>query len=83
MSETGFVDVDDGRLFYRRDGAGPPVVLIHSALTLDRRMWAGQFAALAGTYTVVRYDLGGYGRSSLPEGPYRRCDDLAALVSAL
>lgn len=83
MSESGFVDVDGGRLFYVRDGEGPGVVLIHGAPTLDHRMWADQVAPLARSHTVVRYDLRGYGRSSPPIGPYRHCDDLASLISGL
>lgn len=83
MSDEGFVDVEGGRLFYVAGGSGPAVVLVHGAPTLDHRMWAGQAAAWSDRYTVVRYDLRGYGRSSLPEGPYRHCDDLAALVAAL
>lgn len=83
MSEFGFVEVDGGRLFYVRDGAGPAVICAHGAPTLDHRMWAGQVAAWSEDHTVVRYDLRGYGRSSLPEGPYRHCDDLACLATAL
>lgn len=83
VSNSGFVDVDGGRLFYVLDGSGPAVVLAHGAPTLDHRMWAGQAAVWSDSYTVVRYDLRGYGRSSLPVEPYRHCDDLAALVAAL
>ena len=83
MSESEFVDVDGGRLFHVRDGEGPAVVLIHGAPTLDHRMWADQVAPLARSHTVVRYDLRGYGRSSLPIDPYRHCDDLASLISGL
>ena len=83
MPETGFVDVDGGRLFYLRDGEGPAVVLVHGAPTLDHRMWADQVGPLSQSHTVVRYDLRGYGRSSLPTKPYRHCDDLASLISGL
>ncbi len=83
VSETGFVDVDGGRLFYLRDGTGPAVVFAHGAPTLDHRMWADQAIALSDDCTVVRYDLRGYGRSSLPEGSYRHSDDLARLAETL
>lgn len=83
VSDAGFVDVVAGRLFDVRDGAGPAVVLAHGAPTLDHRMWARQAAVWSEGFTVVRYDLRGYGRSSIPEAPYRHCDDLAALVAAL
>lgn len=83
MSESGFVDVDGGQLFYVRDGAGPALVLAHGAPNVDHRMWADQVGPLSQRHTIVRCDLRGYGRSSLPGEPYRHCDDLAALVSAL
>lgn len=83
MADVGFVDVDAGRVFYVREGAGPAVVLAHGAPTLDHRMWARQAGSWSDRFTVVRYDLRGYGRSSIPEVPYRHCDDLAALVAAL
>ena len=83
MTESGFVDVDDGQLFYVRDGAGPALVLAHGAPNVDHRMWADQVGPLSQRHTVVRYDLRGYGRSSIPADPYRHCDDLATLVSAL
>jgi len=83
MSESGFVDVEGGQLFYRRDGEGPPVVLIHGGL-LDHRLFDTQVQALSQDHTFVRYDLRGYGRSSVPtDQPYRHCDDLIALLDAL
>ncbi|MGI9646286.1 MAG: alpha/beta fold hydrolase [Ilumatobacteraceae bacterium] len=84
MTHAGFVPVDGGELFYVRDGSGPAVVLAHGAPILDHRQWDGQVEALAARHTVVRYDLRGYGRSSVPtERGYRHCDDLAALITGL
>lgn len=78
----GFVDVAGGRLYYRIDGEGDPVVFVHG-FTLDHRMWDDQVAAFAGRYRVVRYDARGFGRSSLPTGEYRPHDDLRDLMAAL
>ena len=80
--QTGTVSVDDGQLYYETSGEGPTVVLIHG-FGVDRRMWAGQIDALSDRYTVVAYDLRGFGKSSMPSGTYRHYDDLAALLDHL
>ena len=58
--------------------------MIHGGLFLDRRMWEPQATALADDYTVVRFDLRGYGRSSPPgDCPYRHCDDVRSVLEHL
>ena len=68
-SQAGFAAVNNTRLYYEMAGPkgtpGPAVVLIHG-FTLDTRMWDDQFAVLAQSYRVLRYDMRGYGRSALP-----------------
>lgn len=82
MSE-GFHKVGGGRIFWQDDGAGAPVVLLHG-FGLDRRMWDDQVASLARRYRVIRYDMRGYGRSSMPGAEaYSHADDLDALLSGL
>jgi pimeloyl-ACP methyl ester carboxylesterase len=83
MSETGFVDVDGGRLWFEVAGAGPPVALLHPGLW-DARTWDAQFGVFAQGYRVVRYDLRGYGRSSRPEPgvAYSHVRDLVAVLDA-
>ena len=46
-------------------------------------MWDAQFAALAGTHRVVRYDERGFGRSSPADVPYAAEQDLATLLDSL
>jgi pimeloyl-ACP methyl ester carboxylesterase len=81
---SGFVEVEDGRLFYETAGDdGPAVVMIHPGLW-DRRAWDDQFEAFAERYRVVRYDVRGYGRSTRPDGlRYSHVRDLARLLDAL
>lgn len=74
--------VAGGRLEYDDVGEGDAVVLIHGGL-VDRRLWDGQMAALSDGYRVVRYDLRGLGRSSMPAGPFSHLDDLDRLLDAL
>lgn len=79
----GFVELGDGRLFYRREGRGEPLLLVHG-FGLDHRVWAPQWPALAANFDVIGVDLRGFGRSSLPgAAPYAHHEDLRALLDAL
>jgi pimeloyl-ACP methyl ester carboxylesterase len=63
-------------------GRGQALLFVHSGIT-DRRMWDAQFAAFAGHYRVVRYDLRGYGESSPISAPYSHVADLQRLIDRL
>lgn len=68
-----------------QDGQGPVLVLSH-ALALDRHMWDAVSAALAPSYTVVRYDTRGHGQAPASDAPYDMdalADDAAALIRSL
>lgn len=80
--EEGFLATGSARLYYQTGGQGVPVVFLHG-FGLDCRMWRPQFGTLAQSFRVIRYDLRGYGRSSLPEGPYAHSDDLLELLHHL
>src|SRR5215467_14141085 len=70
---------------YEKQGRGPVVTMSHS-LACTLHMWDEQATALAGRYTVVRFDTRGHGQSSAPEGAYsldQMCDDLKGLLDGL
>ena len=81
---TGYAGVDGARLYYEVAGAGTPLVFIHG-LGADARVWDPQVDFFARRCQVVRYDLRGFGRSSMPvEGlPYSHQADLLALLTSL
>ena len=81
-TRAGKCPVDNGELAFEVAGEGPALVLIHG-FSLDMRMWRPQFEALAAAFTVVRYDLRGFGRSSAPCAEYDHCSDLAQLLGHL
>ena len=81
MSEERFIDVEGGRIAFEVAGSGPGVVLLHAGLW-DRRTWDDQFDVLAERSTVVRYDLRGYGHSSVAQVPYDDLEDLEAVMDA-
>lgn len=80
--ETGWVDVDGGRLYYETAGEGPAVVLLHGGFG-DRRMWDAQFEPFARDFRVVRYDHRGFGRSTPPDTAYSPVADLVRLLDHL
>jgi len=81
--ETGFATVNGAKLYYEIAGAGRPLVLLHAGLA-DSRMWDDQFSAFAEHCRVVRYDLRGFGKSTLPTSePYSYADDLKMLLDHL
>jgi len=84
LSKKGTIAVAGAQLYYEEMGRGTPVVLLHGH-SFDRRMWDPQVAELARHYRVIRYDMRGYGRSSLPvEGQqFLHADDLHHLLQAL
>ena len=79
---TGRCRVDGGEIAYAIRGAGPALVLLHG-FTFDRRAWDAQMAAFSEGYRVLRYDLRGFGESSVPAGPYSHSDDLRTLLETL
>jgi len=83
---SGYAHVNDTKLYYELHGAAskPGLVLIHG-FTLDRRMWDDQVAAFSEQYSVLRYDMRGFGASAVPEpgAPYSHTEDLKALLDHL
>ena len=79
---TGTVDVEGGRLYWQAAGRGTPMILLHG-FSLDHRSWDPQIASFAARHRVVRYDLRGFGASTVPRGPYRHLDDLRTLTQML
>jgi 3-oxoadipate enol-lactonase len=73
---------DGAQLSYSISGCGQPVVLIHG-LGLDASMWEPQWPLLQAEFRVIRYDLRGFGGSSVPDGSYSHTDDLFALLDSL
>ena len=64
--KRGYIAVDEGgRLFYEEKGKGQPVIFIHGH-SFDHYQWNPQFESLSLRFRVIRYDVRGYGRSSMP-----------------
>lgn len=79
---SGFVEVNGAQLYYEEAGNGHPLLLIHGGL-VHSGMWDDQFEAFARHFRVIRFDLRGFGRSSLPAGEYAFYEDVRGLLDTL
>ena len=81
--------VDAGGLdvYYREQGEGPPLVLIHGGLATGEVMWSREVVAeLAREYRVLVPDSRGHGQTPNPAGTLsygQMADDVAAFAAAL
>ncbi|HTN19743.1 MAG TPA: alpha/beta fold hydrolase [Pelobium sp.] len=83
--KSGYITTKDGaKIYYEEKGQGDPLILIHGH-SFDHQMWDNQFDFFAKNYRTIRYDLRGYGRSSMfEEGkPFMHQQDLLELMNTL
>lgn len=76
------LDINGASLHVETTGTGDPIVLVHAGIA-DARMWDPTVPAFTTDHRVIRYDMRGYGRSTIPPLPFAHHDDLAALFDAL
>jgi haloacetate dehalogenase len=84
---TAEIDVAGNKVFYRRYGQGPAILMVHG-FPRTSLMWRFLAPKLAGNHTVVCVDLRGYGRSGIPASaddhyPYSKRAMAKELVDAM
>ena len=79
MGDSGFLDVNGGKIYFEVEGDGHPLLLIHGGLG-SLRMWDEQLPALAERYRVIRYDNRGWGRTETDDVEFADRDDAAAVL---
>lgn len=80
--QTGFADINRGKLYYEVAGNGPVLVLAHAGVA-DRRMWDDQFLVFAQHYRVLRFDFWGHGQSTIDNNTFFLHEDLRQLLKIL
>lgn len=80
MSNVKNISYRSAPLFYREEGKGLPVVLIHG-FAEDSTVWENQIEALKNSYRLLIPDLPGSGRS--PSPPPTTIDSLAEAIKAI
>lgn len=78
------VHVDGVDLFYKEQGHGPPLLLIHGAGGYAD-IWGETFTSLAVAHRVIAYDRRGFRRSTAPavKDYHRHGEDAAGLLGSL
>jgi pimeloyl-ACP methyl ester carboxylesterase len=79
------VEVGGYRITYERKGGGPPLVVLHGYVG-DSRTWRHQLDDLSDAFTIVAWDMPGFGGSSDPPETFSLsdfADCLAAFIAAL
>jgi len=79
---SGYVDVDKGRLYYEERGKGKALIMIHGGF-IDLRMWDQQFEEFAKHFRVIRYDARNHGLSESEPGTFIYYEDLKRLCDRL
>ncbi|MCB0510896.1 MAG: alpha/beta fold hydrolase, partial [Bacteroidetes bacterium] len=82
LTKSGFINIDNAKLYYEIAGTGTPFVMVHAGVA-DSRQWNNEFAYFSHRYQVIRYDMRGYGKSEPVEGEFSHMSDLVSLLDAL
>jgi pimeloyl-ACP methyl ester carboxylesterase len=77
-----FLELSGYRMFYRREGRGVPLVLVHGYPTSSWD-WAHVWADLAAQYDVIALDMLGFGESAKPHRHRYTIGEQANLHTAL
>ncbi len=79
---NGYALSTGAKLYFETRGDGPALVFIHAGVS-DHRMWDPQVEVFASRFKVIRYDLRGFGKSTMPEESFALRDDLFAVLKHL
>jgi len=82
QSKSGFVNIDNAKLYYEVAGAGTPLVMVHAGVA-DSRQWNNEFAYFSQSYQAIRYDMRGYGKSEPVDGEFSHMSDLVSVLDTL
>jgi 3-oxoadipate enol-lactonase len=75
------MDFQGHRISFEACGTGLPILFIHAGVA-DSRMWDHQFGAFDG-FQTIRFDMRGFGETSLGSKPYTNHDDALAVLDHL
>ncbi|HKV84922.1 MAG TPA: alpha/beta fold hydrolase, partial [Ktedonobacterales bacterium] len=82
QARSGMAAVNGAQLYYETAGEGHPFIMVHAGIC-DSRMWDAQFEYFANRYRVIRYDMRGFGKSTMPPGPTALREDLYGMLRFL
>src|SRR5579863_3378489 len=79
-----FADLPNARIHYALSGPSTaPALILSTSLGTDFSLWDPQTPAFEKQFRLLRYDMRGHGKSSVPKPPYSVADDLVPDLLAL
>jgi pimeloyl-ACP methyl ester carboxylesterase len=81
-ARSGYLTFEGTRVYHEVHGQGPAVILLHAGVA-DLRMWDPQVEHLSSRFTVICYDMRGFGRTELAPGAFSDHEDVIALMDSL
>lgn len=82
-ARSGYFPVGNDEIYFELEGSGFPLVLASGGSGMDLRQWDLVAPHLIESYTVLRYDPRGIGKSDNPTEVYSDTADLEALLRHL
>lgn len=82
-SRSDYFAVGQDKIYFETEGDGFPLVLVSGGSGMDLRQWNLVTPTLAESYTIIRYDPRGTGRSDNPTEIYADTEDLNRLMGFL
>lgn len=79
---TGYVNLGECKVYYEVAGEGAPVVLLHAGF-VDSRMWDDQWRDFSRRFSVIRFDMCGFGKSDRLERPVSRRQELYRMLEEI
>jgi len=80
--QKAFADIPEGQVFYRTDGSGEPVLLLHMSPSSSEE-YLEVIPYLASNFRVIAMDTPGYGLSDDPPRDYKIADYARSVISFL
>lgn len=79
-----FADLPNARIHYALSGpSSAPALILSTSLGTDYSLWDPQASAFEKQFRLLRYDMRGHGKSSVPKPPYSVAGDLVPDLLAL
>lgn len=78
--KTGSYVFNGTTFHYDVVGEGEPVVFLHAGIC-DRRMWTPQMDPLAQQFRLYRYDMRGFGQTTVADMEFSHLEDLEAFLN--
>lgn len=82
LFKSGFVNINNAKIYYEVAGAGVPFVMIHAGVA-DSRQWNNEFTYFSQSNQVIRHDMRRYGKSEPVDGDFSNMSDLVSLLETL